>query len=162
MDRLAVAVTVRVQSLSSSADFAGRPRVDDRTGTQWIKAAIAYCNYRAGDGWRDLTDQTQRNDEKRWYYIEGARALTSLLLDPVTPKRPVPALAPLGETLASPSPFQLELARRFNRAELVARLMAADPSLTDRRLLSHFTKLKLAGMVIQAEQSAFALERRTA
>lgn len=157
MDSVPVAVVVRVKKLPTPADFAGRPTVDGRTATQWLKAAIAYCNYRAGDAWCNLGDPAQRNDEKRWYYLNGARFLTDHLLRPEEPKRPVPALAP-ARLSPSPSPFQIELAAHLTRAELVARLVKADPLLTDVRLLSCFTRLKLAGMVIRAERLSLARE----
>lgn len=158
-----VAVITRV-GLSfgpSSSPAAGRPQVDGRTGKQWLQAAIAYCNFRAGDSWRSLANPAQRNSDDRWYYLRGARFLSDALLGFRNEPRIALAL-PVLNPVSSPSPFQIELAARLKRAELVARLMAADSALTDRRLLLRLSRVKLAGMLIAAERACLTLERRSA
>lgn len=136
---------------------AGCPCVDGRTGAQWLKAAIAYCNFRAGDAWRSLSNPVQRTDECRWWYLGGARLLLSVLHAP-------PARPPL-QVAYSPTPSiaELEIARLFTRPELVTRLMAANPRLTDRRILMGFTRAKLARLIVEADADApVRLEARRA
>jgi len=116
----------------------GGPEVDGRSGLQWLKSAIAYCEWRAGLDWRR---SSQRNDPERWYYLDAIRTMTDALY--AIPKAPLFALPDF-----SPSPTPAELKyREWKRSALVTALMQEDPRLTSRRLLMHFTREKLAHML---------------
>jgi len=131
--------------------------VDGRTARQWINSAIEYCNWRAGDSWRRLSDPAQRHDPERWVYIEAARTLHTALYS-TFPARPVPVLDCLTPT--RPSHAQLKY-RNWKRPELVEALLLENPKLTDRRILSHYTRAKLARMLDETRREAAIRARVT-
>lgn len=126
---------------------------DGRTSDQWLRSVGAYLEWRAGECWRNLARPEHRNSLERWEYLAAAR-----LVDDVRhgePQRMALAL-PVLSPLPSPSRAEIRLALE-PRAALVERLMRVNPSLTDKRLLSHLSRPKLAQMICSAP--TMAMER---
>jgi hypothetical protein len=134
---------VRVRFLSVPL---GGPEVDGRSGLQWLKSAIGYCEWRAGLDWRR---SSQRNDPERWYYLDAVRLLNDLIQ--VAPKD-APQFA-LPSFDPAPTPAQLRY-REMKRSALVTALMRENPRLTNRRILSHFSTEKLARMLDDLRRGA--------
>ncbi len=139
-----------------------RPAVcDGRTGAEWIKSAIAYCEWRSGNSWRHVLDREQRNSPDRWYYLDGAKTLTDILYggtaQPTGLHVPLPVLNPAPVTTD-----QMRLDAGRPRAELVKELMHLDPTLTDAKILSGLQRNKLARMLADAREAAPAQARHTA
>jgi len=129
-----------------------------RNGRQWIQSAIDYCDWRAGS-WRRLSDRAQRENLDRWWYLDAARTLKDVLLGcreaqslhialPVL--NAAPAITPEAEALAQQP-----------RAWLADALLAANPRMTNRKLLLHLGRPKLARLLLEARAAAKPL-RRTA
>ncbi len=89
-----------------------------------------------------------RQSPERWEYLSAVRLVESLRYFNPGPQAVL--------SVSSPSP-KSKLASK-PRAWLVDELMRADASLTDRRILSHLGRPKLAAMVEQARRS----QRRSA
>lgn len=136
-----------------------------RSGRQIVQAAIAYCNWRTGDAWRNLANRNERDNADREWYLGGIRTLTDVLYrdDSARPGKlqlELPALHPTH----NPDATERKHAKR-TRAELARLLLAIDPALTDARLLSRLPRPKLARMLREREKAAAAAraaERRTA
>lgn len=112
-----------------------------RTAHQWLASVEAYLTWRAGDCWRNLSKKEERNEADRWDYVAGLR-----LVGGVRYLLPGPALVSRVESNPVLSPEIQRLANR-PRGELVSELVSADPALTDRKLLSHLSGIKLASML---------------
>jgi hypothetical protein len=126
-----------------------------RSPDQLLRSVVAYCQWRAGESWRRLSDTSIRNSQDRWDYLTAVR-----LVESVRNAETRPQLI-LAETSPSPSPTPKEIQlRRRPRAELADRLMAADLTLNDRGLVGRLPVRKLARMVAEAEHAAAAAERR--
>jgi len=127
---------------------------DRRSPGQWDRAIRAYLEWRSGNAWRRMSDPEQRNSPERPWYVDGLRTLNgiAILSRPVS----LPKLEKLTEDV------RVAKLARLPRAELVSRLMLANPSLTDRKLIAHFTLLKLARMLIAARDANAAALARTA
>ena len=115
---------------------------------------IAYLEWRAGESWRIFGRAGHRSDPERWDYLDAVRLIETIRY--AEPRRPQLALPGL-PTSPTPSKQVKSLAGR-PRAWLVDRLLQAKPSLTDRKLLTHLGRLKLATMLAGARSEA----RRTA
>lgn len=115
------------------------PERDRRTGPQWLRSTLAYLEFRAGSSWR-----RDRWQPERLYYLDGIRAIHSLLIA----TSPLPFLCEL-----NPDELRAERLCVYGRAELVRRLLLIRADLTDRRLLSRFGRLKLARMIVAAENA---------
>ncbi len=119
---------------------------DQRTGGQWLRAIESYLRFRSGDSWRRLSDPAQRFSPDRLWYIDGIRTLNGFNR---APDRAVESL-----TAFTPAPIpadpRLSTLAGEPRLVLVTRLMAADPSLTDKKLLLHLSRPKLARMLCRA------------
>jgi hypothetical protein len=63
---------------------------EKRTGSQWLKAILAYLEYGAGDGWRRLTDPAQRWHPNRVWYLNGIGTIFDLMAGRVPEKEPLP------------------------------------------------------------------------
>jgi hypothetical protein len=136
----------------------GPSQVDGRTARQWLQSAITYCNWRAGDSWRRLSDPEQRNSPERDWYLSGSRTLLEALNSPE--RQGIHIALPVLNSERVPDDIEKAHALR-TRAELVRELMALDSKLTDARLLSHLPRPKLAHMLRERELRADA-ERMTA
>lgn len=137
----------------------------NRDGTQWLRSAIAYCNWRSGDSWRKIWRGTrERRNPDRLYYLGGVRLLTDILYSEPVVKPLVPQLV-LPAINAEPgySPEEIELSKQPAK-RLVDELMAIDPSMTMRRSLLRLRRAKLARMLVKARQLAASAqpERRQA
>jgi hypothetical protein len=139
------------------------PERDRRDGAQWLKSAIAYCNWRAGEPWR----KTWRSDSERWAvsrweYLDAARLLSDLLVAPAqVPARPQPVLPSLN-TEPGYTPEEIELSTKPVKW-LVDELMRADSRYTLRGTLMHLRRLKLARLLVRARsENSLQLERRRA
>jgi hypothetical protein len=122
--------------------------VINRAPDQILRSVIAYCLWRAGESWRNPSSPDNRRNEDRLSYLEAIRVINRVRYEPAHLPEPVPAAA-----AAKPSPKEVALAAR-PRLQLAAELIAADPSLTDRRLLSHLPKHKLAAMLAARRATA--------
>lgn len=132
----------------------GQQHRANRTPDQIIRSVISYLEWRAGESWLNFSDRSQRFDQDRLDYLEALRVVqTARYSEPLKPFLPLPALP----TSPSPSKQEQALAGR-SRAWLVDELVRADGRLTDRRLLSHLGRPKLAHMLCEAR----ARVRRTA
>lgn len=146
-------------------DFSGLPdqasedaERDRRNGRQWLKSAIAYCDFQAGGSWRRLSDPSQRNSSWRRWYLDGLRTLTDILSTPEDAGKiqvALPVLNPAPEPLPGESDL-MALARR----DLAAALVAESSVYTDYKLLSHLPRPKLARMLAQVRVDAAAAETR--
>ena len=133
------------------SDLKSVERHDSRTPDQLIRSVIAYLEWRAGESWRNLTFRADRNDQDRWDYLDAVRLVAKMRY--AEPRRPQLVLPGPVTAFRSPNTKQVrELACR-PRACLVDRLMRADPSLTDRKILMHLGRLKLAGMLAVRSES---------
>jgi hypothetical protein len=115
----------------------GPARPAERTPGQLLKSAEAYCVWRAGLSWRPSSD---RWDLDRVAYLEAAGILRDVVFRETGPQLALPSL------VVPPTPLEIRLAAR-PRACLIDDLLRADPSLTDRKLLSHLPRKKLARML---------------
>jgi hypothetical protein len=125
---------------------AGQVLRDKRSGQQWIKSVIAYCEFRAGEPWRRLSDPDQRNDPERWAYLDAARLIHSKQYES---ERPLLVAPPVLD------PFEKDVRELsgWPREALVDVLLMIDPKLTSRRLLRRLTREKLARMIAEREWS---------
>lgn len=144
------------QSLRAEHSAMSDTERDKRTGGQWLRAITSYCEFRAGDAWRRLSDPNQRNAPERLWYLGGIRTLNGIKVS--APLEPRPQLV----ADSSASDREADRLASRSRTSLVDELMLLDTSLSDRRLLSHFTCLKLARMVVSARAARATEERRSA
>jgi hypothetical protein len=114
---------------------------DRRSGSQWLRSIKGYLEWRAGLAWRRGED---RNSPERWQYLDALRLLNGI-------GRPVPAVPPI--CVMTPKTVQdirLASLASWPVARLVDQLMQLSPTLTDRRILTHLSRLKLARMLMDA------------
>jgi hypothetical protein len=118
---------------------------DHRTGGQWLRSVHAYLNFRAGDDWRR---GDTRNSAERWYYIDAIRFLNGA-------GRDLMEFRPVSTILTSKDISDIRLSSLASRpvCDLVDELIQLNPLLHDRKILSHFTRLKLARLVIAAREN---------
>ncbi len=126
---------------------------DLRNGRQWLASIQSYCKFRAGLAWRRASDRFNPN---RLWYMNGLRCVQDVLYAPV---ESLQLVLPTLDRVDCLTGFERELAA-MDRSILVTRLMAASSFFTDRRLLSHLPKMKLARMLARAEESAQTERRR--
>lgn len=143
--------------------LAGDGERDSRTGRQWLQSALDYCLWRAGEGWRRLSSRAERESAERWHYLNAARLISTILASGAAnsqrgPRVVAPTLPPLFPEHV-PDKTETKLAQ-MPRAELVSALLEIDATLTDRRILSHFTRAKLARMLRERQKLAHQAERR--
>jgi hypothetical protein len=118
---------------------------EKRTARQWIDSIAAYCEWRAGEPWRRLSDPEQRWDHERWDYLDAARTVRDAFFEAQKPKGPYLALPALN-VAPPPLPSELKLSR-LPRKALVDALLRENPKLTDRKLLMKLKCRKLAHML---------------
>lgn len=118
---------------------------DRRTSGQWLRAVRAYLEFGSGDAWRRGSD---RNNPARIWYVNGIRCLNSIGCENSFPRL---AVQPSHKTA-----LEIRVAALAARpaSRLVDELMKLRPELTMRKTLMHFTRLKLAGLVIEARRNA--------
>ena len=126
--------------------------IDGRSGDQWNRSIIAYLEHRAGIPWRNLSRPEHRNAPEYLSYVEAIRLVTRVRY---APERVQVEAAPATDT-------RLAVLVRTPRRDLVDALMGIEPKFTDKRLLSHFTKAKLAGMLISRRDALPRVLERTA
>jgi hypothetical protein len=51
----------------------------DRSGKEWLQSMILYCEWRAAKGRQGHLSHEKRWSEDRWWYINGAKAITDIL-----------------------------------------------------------------------------------
>lgn len=127
---------------------------DARNERQWLESIRDYCLWRAGN-WRRVSSRSQRESADRWWYLNGARTVTDILLTPPKETSLKPALPVL-----NPTRFIDERARDFdarNRSWLADELMRWNPALTDRVLLARLSHEKLVRMLLAAMDAAAAV-----
>jgi hypothetical protein len=137
---------------------AGQMLRDQRTARQWIDSVTAYCEWRAGESWRCLSDSEQRNDPERWAYLDAIRLILSqqyvlerpLLVQPATP---------------DPLESEIQAYAGWPREALVDVLLMLDRrqgerKLTNRRLLKRLHWTKLARLIVECERSQRAERKR--
>jgi len=143
---------VRVSRSTSAMDDNARDR---RTEAQWLRSIIAYLEFRSGTAWRRLSNPQQRNHPERWWYLNGIRCVQSILAGQ-DPSRASIALVTAARTErgTNSKTDDLRVAKliQLPRVELAKMLVAADPSKTDIRLLSHLPRPKLARLVVEAQK----------
>ena len=150
-----LSATVLVASSSNDSQKEKRDR------SQWLRAITAYLNFQSGDAWRRLSDPGQRWDPDRLWYQNGLYCLTNFLADTtgsialVTPSPKTPRT--IEEQTDDLRALKLQA---LPRASLVALLIRADLKLTDRKILMHLSRSKLARMLVAAQNAnADSLER---
>lgn len=127
---------------------------ENRSGKQWVESVIGYCEWRAGNPWRRLSDPAQRNDPERWDYLDASRLIHQKFYAPEQPAGlhfSLPVLNPA----PSPLPQELELAE-LPRKTLVDALLRENSKLSDRKILMSFKRSKLARMLAQVRVHAKA------
>jgi len=136
---------------------------EKRDRSQWLRAITAYLNFQSGDAWRRLSDPAQRWDPDRLWYQNGLYCLANFLADTngsialVTPSPKTPRT--IEEQTDDLRAVKLQARPR---ADLVTALMRADSKLTDRKILMHLSRLKLARMLVAAQNANSDSLERTA
>jgi len=121
---------------------------DSRSCAQWRRSISDYLIQRAGLNWRRESD---RNNPVRQYYLDGLRTMDgSLHLVPATQRPRI--------TKKTIQDIRLGSLASWPVARLVDELMRLDSHLTDRRILSHLSKLKLAQMLMDRRDARAASE----
>lgn len=101
---------------------------DARSSLQWLRAILGRLECGSGDCWRRLSDPIQRNDPEREWYLNGIRLIKPIIA--CSSPLPIRALEKKTDEIIA-----AKLALK-PRCELVAELMAANPVLTDKKILS--------------------------
>lgn len=128
-------------------DAASSPRpLIARIGPEILQSAIDYCVWRSGRGRHRMSFDEWRRSADRCDYLDAARLLSGLLHEPdrVGIAEALPVLNP-----APPADPHIPELAALPVAKLVSRLMAADPRLTDKKILSHLSRRKLATMLCE-------------
>jgi hypothetical protein len=125
---------------------------DRRTGGQWLRSVRAYLEFRSGDSWRRGED---RNAPERWYYIDGLRTLNGIGQEQ---RYALPLCIRI--TPQTTRDIQLSTLASHPAKKLVDELMSLNPALTNRHILMHLARLKLARMLVDLRAATpVALER---
>jgi hypothetical protein len=119
---------------------------DRRSGRQWLKAVNAYLEYMTGDAWRR---GSERNSPERWYYLDAIRWLNGIGREEALPFQRTISITP-----RTAQDIRINSLASWPLAKLVEELMRLNSKLTNRKLLSHFTKVKLARMLIEARAAS--------
>lgn len=123
----------------------GRGLRDKRTARQWVDSITAYCLWRAGEPWRSLSSPEQRWCQERRDYLDAVQLLENAFHQVEKPKGLHVAL-PILSPAPSPLPSELVLAE-LPRKALVDALLRENPKLTNRKILMHLKRRKLAHML---------------
>jgi len=123
-----------------------------RSGRQWIDSICAYCLWRAGEPWRQLSDRNQRNDAERWDYLEAARLIRRAFYALEEPKG-LHLAQPVLNAAPARSLSDLKLAE-LPRKTLVEALLRENPALTDKNRLMKLRREKLARMLAETRMEA--------
>lgn len=116
---------------------------DQRTGGQWLRSVLAYLQFCTGDSWRHTTDQDSRFSPERLWYLDGIRTINGI--GTTTPR---PFLVPK----QSRDEIEAAAISKSPRAEIVDSILKACPTLTDRKILMHLSRRKLAAMLVSARK----------
>jgi hypothetical protein len=125
---------------------------DRRSGLQWLRSILSYLEFSSGQAWRRLSDPEQRWHPERLWYLDGIRAVQTLLASP-TPTQTFEKKTDdvrIGRLVA------------MGRGWLATELWRANPSLTDLRILLRLRPAKLARILIEARDRQAAALRPTA
>ena len=118
-----------------------------RTPDQIVRSVIAYCEWRAGEPWRNVAIATLRNDQERWDYLDAVK-----ILHRVRYTEP-PKFGPVSVAPAALTPPQVREYMTWPRGQLVAELLRTDPAYSDAKLLSRLSINKLARMLADAVET---------
>jgi hypothetical protein len=126
------------------------PQIEEatRSGCDILRSALIYCEWRAARGRHGQLTAAERFSSERLWYLGGVSCITDLLYgihdDPGG-----------GGGLDEAQPYdpRLPFLARSRVALLVNGIMALCPQLTDRKLLTHLTRAKLAGMLVRAMEA---------
>jgi hypothetical protein len=149
--------SARERTLASHTLDTAQP-VRDRSAKDIIQSAMEYCQWRASHGRRGLLSAAQRFDPDRVWYLNGFATLRDHLYKPEEPKGLHVAL-PVLHPAPSIDPRAAKLCDK-PRAWLVEELLSANPKLSNRKLLLHLGKLKLATMLVDAMDANDALKKQ--
>lgn len=122
---------------------------EKRTADQWIRSILIYLEFRAGTAWRNLSRAEQRRNPQYIEYLEAARLVLSVRY--AEPRKPQLVLKDETRPKADSRAKRLEA---LPRNVLFDRLCLLDQTLTDKRLLSHLPRPKLAAMLAERERQA--------
>jgi hypothetical protein len=120
---------------------------DQRTGLQWLKVVNSYLEFMSGNAWR--RGLTERNSPERWYYLDAIRWLNGIGRDEALPFQRTISITP-----RTAQDIRISSLASWPVAKLVNELMRLNPCLTNRKILSHFTKVKLAQMLVEARAAS--------
>lgn len=140
--RLEIASSPHNRSNCGCPDCVAMARMLRRDGSDIVRSAVIFCEWRAARGRHGQLTRQERFDAERLWYLGGVRTMTDALYGMPEPEPPPP-----GRPTSDPRETPL---CALSVASLVSRLMALYPHLTDKKLLSHFTRAKLARMVVCA------------
>jgi hypothetical protein len=137
--------------LAAAAQDAEMRSMDDseryrRTGRQWIKAVNSYLEFMTGDAWRR---GSERNSPERWYYLDAIRWLNGIGREVVLPSSRTISITP-----RTARDIRISSLASWPVAKLINELMRLNPCLTNRKLITHFTKVKLAQMLVEARAAS--------
>lgn len=140
-----------------------RPSMDDlerdrRSGGQWLRSIKAYLEFGAGNAWRRMSDPVQRWSPEREWYLNGIRCLNGIGRPDFIAAEDRPRLT----TVKTAEAIYLEKLTAMPRAWLVDELMRSNPVYTNRKLIAHFTRIKLALLLMEARENCAAALERTA
>jgi hypothetical protein len=130
----------------------------DRTPDQILRSVIGYCQWRAGECWRNVSTSRFRYDQERWDYLDAVRIVHRVRYAcpaalAIVAARGGAQLPDHGRGAAPPAAVPAPELRRYaawSRGQLVAELVRIDPTYTDRKLLSRLSIHKLARMLADA------------
>jgi hypothetical protein len=128
---------------------------DTRNGRQWLDSVRGYLLWRAGSDWRRTTSKDHRYNDDRWWYLNGCRLVNDLLSGTYEAEHQAPVM-PFPKPAAVDARIKNYCAK--SRGWIVAELMRVDPSLTDKKILTHLGREKLARMLVAALNAAQEME----
>jgi hypothetical protein len=136
---------IKSSELIDSGDLLGMEDLerDHRTPGQWLRSIQAYLEFMAGNAWRHPAN---RSNPTHVYYINAMRTLNGLAPNRIALPRNITM------TPKTVRDIQIAALAARDRSSLVSELMAADANLTDRKILSHLEKHKLARMILDARE----------
>jgi len=105
-----------------------------------------------------MSDPVQRWSPEREWYLNGIRCLNGIGRPDFIAAEDRPRLT----TIKTAEAIHLEKLTAMPRAWLVDELMRSNPVYTNRKLIAHFTRIKLALLLMEARENCAAALERTA
>ena len=115
---------------------------DKRTGSQWLRSTLSYLEFRAGLGWRSMSD---RWNQDRLDYLAAICQVQDVM------NAPLPCVDETHAAELENSGVKEQPGR--SRLSMADELLRLDPSLTDKKILLHLPRPKLARMVADAREN---------